>query len=122
MILQVLRWENNLSSYEKNSVEATFATSFVQLDTEFPVVANFLRILAFLDPESISIDIIVNGSQYLLLSPSVIPRSPDVKAATSKWRRVSIMQKIRKRRNRYESESVANTIAAPSVAYDSSEV
>ena len=103
-------------------MEATFASSFVQLDTEFTVVANLLRILAFLDPESIPIDVIVNGSQHLLLAPSIISRSPDVKEATPKWRRVSIMQKIRKRTNFEKSEDVANTIDAPDVSYDSSEV
>ena len=96
-------------------MEATFATSFVQLDTEFAVVANLLRILAFLDPESVSIDVIVNGSQHLLLSHSVISRSPGVKAATRKWSRVRIMPKIRRRRN-------ANIIAAPDVSSDSPEV
>ena len=103
-------------------MKATFATAFVQLETEFSIAANLLRILAFLDAESISIDVIVNGSQHLLLSPSVIPRLPDVKAATPKWRRISMMQKIRKRSDLYKSERVANTIAAPDVSCDSSEV
>jgi hypothetical protein len=103
-------------------VEATFASSFVQLDTEFAVIANLLRILAFLDPESISIDVVVNGSQHLLLSPPVIPRSPDTKEATPKWRRLGIMRRIGKRTNFEKSEGVANTIAASDVSYDSSEV
>ncbi|MCJ1309318.1 hypothetical protein MMC25_002977 [Agyrium rufum] len=62
---QVLGRENDLSRYQERSVIAAFAPALDQLERASPQTSDFLRILAFLDPESIPIDMLKEGFQAL---------------------------------------------------------
>ncbi|KAI9854314.1 MAG: hypothetical protein M1824_000407 [Vezdaea acicularis] len=67
---QVLSWENDLTSYEQKSVTATFVSQFDTLDRLHPETSSLLKILSFLDPEGIPVDMIVEGAKTLLQQPS----------------------------------------------------
>ncbi|KAH0537938.1 hypothetical protein FGG08_005388 [Glutinoglossum americanum] len=77
---EALGWENKLSSHEERSITATFAYAFLELEHSSPETTDLLRFLCFLDPESISARMIVQGSQGLLAQPTlestVAPASP----------------------------------------------
>ena len=63
--LQAISWENDLSTYEQASVAAAFSIQFKELSRLSPDTNNLMRILSFLDPESIATDIITNGVEEL---------------------------------------------------------
>jgi tetratricopeptide (TPR) repeat protein len=79
-----MNWENKLSNYEVKSVAATFTSQLEDLARRSPDASNLLNFLSFLDPESISLDIITQGAETVSschsLHPttSELPRSPDV--------------------------------------------
>jgi Tetratricopeptide repeat len=58
---QALQWENDLSRYEESSVIATYTSTLEQLERSPPGTSDLLRILAFMDPESIPIEILKYG-------------------------------------------------------------
>ena len=62
---QIIKWENDLSSYEQKSVAATFNLQFNELSRRSPDTSNLLKILSFLDPESICVDVITGGIEEL---------------------------------------------------------
>src|SRR3984957_7252073 len=58
-----MRWESELSVHEERSVAATFSRQFDKLNAESHDVGNLLKVLSFLDPENISVDMIVHGAE-----------------------------------------------------------
>src|SRR5580658_805149 len=64
----MFHWENDLSTYEENSVAATFASQLNDLESRFPDASNFLKVLSFLDPECIPLAMITQGAQDTLAS------------------------------------------------------
>jgi hypothetical protein len=61
--LKVMSWENKLSNYEVKSVAATFTSQLEDLACRSPDASNLLKLLSFLDPESISLDMILQGAE-----------------------------------------------------------
>jgi hypothetical protein len=74
---QLISWKDDLSSYEKKSVAITFATQLVELQRQSPVCSNFLMVLSFFDPESIPVNMIVEGAEKWLRQPDDILRQTD---------------------------------------------
>ena len=54
-------WEHSLSKHEAHSVVALFEPILQQIHRTAPLAYDILQVLAFLDPESLSIDIIEQG-------------------------------------------------------------
>ncbi|KIM72204.1 hypothetical protein PILCRDRAFT_804162 [Piloderma croceum F 1598] len=71
-IYELISWKDDLSSYEKKSVAITFATQLVELQRQSPVCSNFLTVLSFFDPESIPVNMIVEGAEEWLRQPDDI--------------------------------------------------
>jgi hypothetical protein len=63
--IKILNWESNLSSYEAQSVAATFASQLEDLENQSPVVSDFLKILSFFDPESTPLTIVIQGAKAI---------------------------------------------------------
>ncbi|KZP20022.1 TPR-like protein [Athelia psychrophila] len=61
-LAEVIGWNNSLSSYQEKSVLTTFAVQFQRLGEIDPNFLRLLKVLAFFDPESIPLDIIVLGA------------------------------------------------------------
>ena len=72
---QVLEWENDLSRYEERSVTATFTFALEQLQQAAPGTSDLLRILAFLDPESVPVDVLKHGCTEIY-KPELSTREP----------------------------------------------
>ena len=54
-----------MSEYEHKSVAATFAYQLEDLDRQYPDASRFLRVLAFLDPESIRLEMLTTGAKLI---------------------------------------------------------
>src|ERR1700740_2014927 len=74
---QLIRWENDLSAYEQDSVAATFIAQLERLNTTSRDVNNLLKLISFFDPESIDVDIFVKGAEALR-SEHLPPSSPEM--------------------------------------------
>ncbi|KZP28366.1 TPR-like protein [Athelia psychrophila] len=61
-VLKCICWNNSLSSYQEKSVLTTFAMQFQRLGEIDPTFLQLLKVLAFFDPESIPLDIVVLGA------------------------------------------------------------
>ena len=74
----MIEWENDLSSYQEKSIAATFNCQLQNLEVRFPDASNLLKILAYLDPESISLDMLqaaaVSVSKSFVPTPSSPPK------------------------------------------------
>ncbi|KZP11619.1 TPR-like protein [Athelia psychrophila] len=62
---EVIRWENDLTTYEATSILSTFTVQFQKLDEIDPDAHKLLKTLAFLDPENIPIDILLLGARAI---------------------------------------------------------
>ena len=74
-----MRWEDTLSYYEHRSVATTFNCQLDVLGRECPDASNLLKVLAFLDPEGISLDMLTDGATALLESQSQVLSRPSRK-------------------------------------------
>ncbi|MCJ1339168.1 hypothetical protein MMC09_004457 [Bachmanniomyces sp. S44760] len=63
--MQMLSWENRLSTYEQSSVYAIFQSKFEELDVISPEISRLLKILSFFDPEGIPVDLLTIGADGL---------------------------------------------------------
>ncbi len=63
--IHMLRWDNVLSTHEQRSVVATFENKLSDLEVTAPVVSLLLKVMSFLDAESIPIEIWTNESSLL---------------------------------------------------------
>ncbi|KZP20026.1 TPR-like protein, partial [Athelia psychrophila] len=59
---EVIGWVNSLSFYQEKSVLRTFTVQFERLGEIDPNFLQLLKVLAFFDPESIPLDIVVLGA------------------------------------------------------------
>ncbi|KAL8644519.1 MAG: hypothetical protein Q9226_007722, partial [Calogaya cf. arnoldii] len=62
-----LSWDHKLSQHQENSVNAAFASSFVDLKASSPLTGNLLHLFAFFDPEKIDTAVIISGVSELPL-------------------------------------------------------
>ena len=110
---KLISWENTLSEYEHKSVAATFACQLEDLDRQCPDASNFLRVLAFLDPESIPLEMLTKGAK--LISESQRLPLPHTGAQVGLKRRsfISIIQNKLLRRRRAIPTSQCDEIDAP---------
>jgi tetratricopeptide (TPR) repeat protein len=69
--LKVMKWENKLSNYEVKSVAATFTSQLEDLACQSPDASNLLKLFSFLDPESISLDMILQGAEAVSVEFSI---------------------------------------------------
>jgi hypothetical protein len=53
-----MTWENDLSSYQEKSIVTTFVCQLQDLERQFQDASNLLKFLAYLYPESISLDML----------------------------------------------------------------
>ena len=63
---KVISWEHTLSDYEHKSVTATFASQLQDLDRRFPDASKLLRVIAFFDPESIPLEMLITGAKAIV--------------------------------------------------------
>src|SRR5438477_11512292 len=61
----MMEWENDLSIYQEKSVVATFTSQLDDLQHHSPDASNLLKILAYFDPESIPLDMLITGASAL---------------------------------------------------------
>ena len=101
----MLEWENDSSRYENKSVMACFAPVLRQIEQASPGMEDLLRILAFLDPEGIQIDMLKEGCATSF-SPAIDSRS---NAGLSRWQKLK--RKIMYRSNEKNSEQVEKDTA-----------
>ncbi|KAF2196659.1 TPR-like protein [Delitschia confertaspora ATCC 74209] len=66
--LQLLTWDNKLSTYEEKSVATAFKRKFEFLDQHSLHAGNLLRLMSFFDPERIPTDVIIDGLKALKAS------------------------------------------------------
>ena len=59
---QLISWENKLLWYEEKSIAVTFVRQLRDLDQHSPAAANLLKIMAYLDTESISLELLTHGA------------------------------------------------------------
>src|SRR5438477_7422691 len=62
-LAKMISWENDLLTYEAKSVAATFSRQLQDLAVRHPSASSLLHILSFLDPESIPLNMIVEGAK-----------------------------------------------------------
>jgi tetratricopeptide (TPR) repeat protein len=62
---KIIAWENDLSTYEEKSVAVAFGIQLEELERRSSDFSNLLKVLSFLDPERISLDMIVEGGEEL---------------------------------------------------------
>jgi hypothetical protein len=67
---QMLSWDNDLSNYEEKSVTAVFTAQLDGLDSECPDAMNLLKVLSYLDPECIPLNMLTRGADPMSLSQS----------------------------------------------------
>ena len=60
--MDIMSWDNQLSTYEQRSVMTTFSSTLDELAKDSPVANLLLQTLSFFDPESIALDTIVDGA------------------------------------------------------------
>ena len=60
--MDIMSWDNQLSTYEQRSVMTTFSSTLDELAKDSPVANLLLQTLSFFDPESIALDMIVDGA------------------------------------------------------------
>ncbi|KAF7986444.1 hypothetical protein HWV62_31205 [Athelia sp. TMB] len=74
---KIISWENTRqTAYEQNSVSAVFDIQLQTLGTLSADASNLLKTVAFLDPETIPLDILVRGAEQVQRSPREKPVSP----------------------------------------------
>ena len=73
--MKLMTWENDLSSYQEKSIAATFVCQLRDLEMQFQDASNLLKMLAYLDPESISLDMLQAGAAAIseLPLPTSLP-------------------------------------------------
>ncbi|KZP22297.1 hypothetical protein FIBSPDRAFT_824649 [Athelia psychrophila] len=62
---EVIHWENNLNTYDETSIMAAFTLQLQKLNEIDPDAHKLLKVLAFLDPENIPIDIMSLGARSI---------------------------------------------------------
>src|SRR5438477_8141291 len=113
----MMKWENDLSIYQETSVAATFTCQLDDLQQHFPDVSNLLKILAYFDPESIPLDMLITGAS--VLSKSQLQKTPDSVTPTPQ-QTISFVGKVKnkillshkgKGKGRADESSIAPTIS-----------
>ncbi|KZP26557.1 TPR-like protein [Athelia psychrophila] len=62
---EVIHWENDLNTYDETSILAAFTLQLQKLNEIDPEAHKLLKVLAFLDPENIPIDILSLGARSI---------------------------------------------------------
>src|SRR5438477_11698818 len=88
----MMKWENDLSTYQEKSVAATFTYQLDDLQHHFPNVSNLLKMLAYFDPERIPLDMLITGASILSKSQP-LKRSDNVSPGPQKT--MSFMGKVK---------------------------
>jgi tetratricopeptide (TPR) repeat protein len=60
---QMVEWESDLATDQQRSLVATFDTLLDQLERDFPKAYDVLRILSFLDPENMPLEMLKNAAR-----------------------------------------------------------
>ncbi|KZP22291.1 TPR-like protein [Athelia psychrophila] len=93
---QVIHWENDLNTYDETSIMAAFTLQLQKLNEIDPDAHKLLKMLAFLDPENIPIDILSlgareisdrlekSGQQSLIASPNSRRKAPAIRRLLKK--------------------------------------
>ncbi|TDL21247.1 TPR-like protein [Rickenella mellea] len=70
--INIIHWENNLSTYEEQSVAATFLAQLKRLHQVSADASNLLNVLSYFDPEGITVEIIIKGARHVLQSQNAL--------------------------------------------------
>ncbi|KZP26554.1 TPR-like protein [Athelia psychrophila] len=93
---EVIHWENDLNTYDETSIMAAFTLQLQKLHEIDPDAHKLLKMLAFLDPENIPIDILSlgareisdrlekSGQQSLIASPNSRRKAPAIRRLLKK--------------------------------------
>jgi tetratricopeptide (TPR) repeat protein len=73
---KAISWEHTLSDYEHKSVTATFASQLEDLDRQYPDAGKLLRVIAFFDPESIPLEMLITGAKAIAEAQQPPTQSP----------------------------------------------
>jgi hypothetical protein len=74
--VKAISWEHTLSDYEHKSVAATFASQLQDLDQRCPNTGKLLRVIAFFDPESVPLEMLITGAKAIVEAQQPPTRSP----------------------------------------------
>ena len=70
-----MTWENDLTNYQEKSIAATFVCQLRDLEMQFQDASSLLKMLAYLDHESISLDMLRTGAAAISELPFPTPLS-----------------------------------------------
>ena len=59
---QLIAWENNLQRYQEKSIAASFIRHLRHLNRRFPTAADLLKVMAYLNTENISLEVLGHGA------------------------------------------------------------
>jgi hypothetical protein len=65
VLSQLIEWENTLSDYEHKSMASAFLSKLQDLERQCPDASNLLTVLAFFDPEGISVDMLIASAKSI---------------------------------------------------------
>jgi hypothetical protein len=82
--------------YKEKSVAVTFATQLEELEHLSPGFSNFLKVLSFLDPEGIPLNMITDGAEVLQLQ-SVSDSAPSNVIPPTSKPKLSLLHKLKMR-------------------------
>src|SRR5438876_7766911 len=114
----MMKWENDLTTYQEKSVAATFTYQLDDLQRQFPDVSDLLKILAYFDPESIPLDMLITGANVLskskrhAISDSVTPAPKKTISFVDKVKNKILRSNKGKGKGRTDETSRANKILA----------
>src|SRR5438876_72963 len=110
----MMKWENNLSTYQEKSVAATFTYQLDDLQHHFPDVSNLLKVLAYFDPEGIPLDMLITGARVLLMwqLDSVGPSSQRTISFVGKVKNKLLRSYKRKGKGRADDTSSVHAMSA----------
>jgi hypothetical protein len=75
-LLKVTSWEHTLSDYEHKSVAATFTSQLQDLNQHWTDAGKLLQVIAFFDPESIPLEMLVAGAKAIVDAQQPPAQSP----------------------------------------------
>ena len=84
---QLIAWENHLLRYQEKSIAATFIRHLRDLDRQFPPAADLLKVMAYLNTDKISLEVLTRGAAAVstmhMLKPPASGTSLLVNASSS---------------------------------------
>jgi hypothetical protein len=91
---QLISWENDLLRYQEQSIAVTFVRQLRDLDRHSPAAANLLKIMAYLDTESISLELLTHGATAVSATYQQTPPANRTSVSVLKPLSAFVMEKL----------------------------